>query len=591
MGKDLNQYITKFKPLTTRMDTDYGLYILNEYVMTDPKTKLPLEHVENITLNDPKTFADAVLAILSGDKMKLEITKVSAKKQNDLEQFFRYLLEVNDDILSLQLIENFGSCVDWFSSLRGWVAARVLMLQDNNKSDLMSPEVMPIDPRWLKWEQGARGLDWGSYPVYMDIEQAKATFPDNGNLFTGNVPVQLEYLWDTKNFTIYPYDYDSAGKTWKINMGKTIKMKYGETLVDSIEHKLGMCPIVVLPAPTQPLLTTSAGTFGEALKYQGESIYSCNRNIYPQINKVASTWLTLNMQQFMSPMAFVGDRKFKQMPYGIGIVVELKKGEQLVEIPTKEMSQSAQNLFGQLFSDAQRGSMSNVDYGQTPFELSALAIAQLKDSRDKVFAPRRKVKAALMKRIFTMLREQVMKDSCYKTTVVEEDALIIDEKNPLKSLFADKFNMKISFNSISPEENIANYQLAQMAQQIGISPETILRDIIHSDDPKGELAASGMKIVYDMCPELRMYDAAIHESKGTLSDDQIAEDRAQIIMWKLEQIKQGSMQIPSIPGVASQPKQTIGMNRNSSEKIAAAKRKEAGTLNASKAISAKRTGG
>jgi hypothetical protein len=70
-----------------RMDTDWKIAYLNQFVMTDTKGK-KVSGVANVTMNDPAVYANAITSTLMTSKWQTQITsKVKEFKTHTIEQF------------------------------------------------------------------------------------------------------------------------------------------------------------------------------------------------------------------------------------------------------------------------------------------------------------------------------------------------------------------------------------------------------------------------------------------------------------------------------------------------------------------------
>lgn len=523
---------TRFEKLHNRMDNDLKLWYLEKFVFKDSHNN-PIANADSITLNDTRTFAEKVISYLGTATRRFNCTGAEPEDQRAIEDFYKKVFLFNDEHLSEGIIEPFDFCQDWFSVNRGWVAARVLMIHQGDK---WLPELIPIDPRQLTWKLGKNGIAWGEYKYLRDKDELVGLYGSS---------------------VVSPYDTrDPNGIVFRETWTDTHWDSYvGDTLIDSVEHKLAHCPIVVVPVPTQPLLVGSE----DALSRQGESVYSTVREIYSKLNELASTWATMNKMSFMAPIAFTSpqNRKLTEKPYGIGVVVNLKDNEKFVEIPTKEMSASAQNLFGQLLARWQRGTLPNVDYGELGFELSAVAIAKLTEGRDQVFVPRLRAKAILYKKICRLIKLQY-KTGGYKASIDEDEACYFEDS--LKEVISKKWQIQIDFHAMSPEQNIANYTVAQAGLNIGLSRRAVMRDILKREDWKEDEAQTELENAkkenapyrhYLYCVEaLAERDKHEKDSRGY----KILDTSIKLFMWQIKQMTQGAVEPPEFPHrPASQP--------------------------------------
>jgi hypothetical protein len=212
------------------------------------------------------------------------------------------------------------------------------------------------------------------------------------------------------------------------------------------------------------------------------------------------------------------------------------------------MSPSAQALFQQLFARWERATLSSVNYGQAGDRQSALAIADLKSDRDKVIIPRRLCKSKAYKSVIKTLVRQLNSGKCYQTDVDKDDAVDFD-----RSLFKDKFTINVAFDSVSPQENIANVQLANQYKALGLPMSWIYRNGLRVDDPEGLIRQGKTERMYAMYPEIEMLDAAIALAEGDVNESDINQLKAKIIIKRVtETLEQPLLpQTPSNP--ASQP--------------------------------------
>jgi hypothetical protein len=518
-----------FQPLRTRMDGDLNLHFLEQYIMVG-RDNTPLEQVSNVTLNDPQVFGNAYLSIMEADERTLDVTHTDPSYQRQIESAFNMWLSENDERLSLQMIEPLDFCLSFFAGFRGWIGALPLMYKDGNK---FQPTILPIDTRWMLWENGSRGLKWASYRIRMDKAQAEASYKKK--IDTRDKFVEIECIWEADTYTVM-----------LVNSGE------GEKLA-SVTHGMGFCPVVIVPTPTLPMLINSGVAASDSLRSQGESIFAPVRDLIPKMNEIATVWATINRQQFQSPMVYHGSRDLKaQDIYGFGVVVQLTDTDEKIEpMLMRDMSPSAQALFMQLFARWERATLSSVNYGQAGDRQSALAIADLKSDRDKVILPRRKAKSRAYQNILKMLSRQVRDDKCYNTDI--DDSIEIDAE-----LFRQKFSVKVSFESISPQENVANTQLAiQQVRDLGLPRNFVYRNTLRAGDPEGLIREGKTERIYQLYPELESLDVALQLADGEITEQEINRLKAKIIVKRTAEMLQ-QQQTPEIPNPASQPKVDFG---------------------------------
>lgn len=524
------------EPLHTRQDNDMKLYYLEAFVLKDSnKKKIP--DADSVTLNDPRTYADRVISLLGGAKRRFNV-KGEEKLVRNVETFLNDLYFMNDEDLALQMLESLEFQLDFFSTLRGWVAARVLILKDG---DTLIPEIVPLDPRWCAWDAGKYGLNWGSYRMRMSPQRIEEEY---GHAVPGKKDRDIRCVWTKEEYVVF----------------------MDKTEIRKTSHNLGHCPIVIVPVPTHPSTFSESA---ETIKYQGESVYAANRDVYATLNGFASVWATINKMTFMNPVGFSSPqgRTMEQRPYGIGVVVNLQEGEKFVEIPTKELSASAQNLFGVMMGNSQRGGLPNVDYGELAFELSAVAISKLTESRNVVFQPRLRAKSSLLKRASRLAITQAV-ESGYKVDLPKDtEGLEFEPKN-----LEGKFQISVDYHAVSPEQNVANYTIAQVAKAVGLSDRTIFADVLNLEDPEGEIRQREREYSEKEVPELRLYRYAISLLDAyEKTKEESLQVEAKMIAAKLGMSIQGGKvvggEIEETKQPASQPKLGVKMPLVANEHI------------------------
>jgi len=325
-----------------------------------------------------------------------------------------------------------------------------------------------------------------------------------------------------------------------------------------------------------PYQISSGNDASTDLQYQGEDVYAPVRDTIKYMNEFASIWATLNRQQFDLPIALRTDRDMTDVTLsGYGVKVQLNKGEEFVNIPTRDMSTTAIGLLREMFADFERGTFSSVNYGEAGDRQSALAIADLKSDTDKVKNPRRDCKAIAYRRITNMWRRMINAGKYYETTIDEENGIPEAEFNKIVAdgVFAKKFVVNVKFDSVSPQERIvAAQQAAQLNRECNIPWVEAWRMTNLVDDPEGMYRKAAIEIAGKMSPEVAIYQAALaltNDDKALQS--QIDETMQEILIMRLGEFAQNQSSTPPIvepSNPASQPKQEITTSGGNSNKKA-----------------------
>ncbi len=430
----------------TRQDSDVGYYLLEEFVWQDKAGK-EYSGAENITLNDARTYADKVIATLGTADRQVDITCFDNTDETDwgqiAEDFCKFVIQRAEENLTILGEYPYEDAENWYGCIRGIMAARPLL---KSGGGLWYPELMPIDPRQLAWRNDGLGTALCSINSVM-------TKQDIALQFQTNIKQESAVIDDIWTHT------------------ENIIIMNGKDELRRVQHGLPYNPVIIVPCPTTPLIAGRA----DAIKYQYESIYYAVRFLYEALNKQATAWASSNMMSIFPPMQFVSKdgRKSKSPPYGIRAIMNLRLGEEYKAMPIKDVSISHQAFFGQLMARIQRATMSNIDYGELSQELSALAIKRLEAKNDQIINPRLKAKRELTKRVYKAFIDQFLAGG-YKTDLVEGTGIKLDWK---PSDLSKRFSIFVNYLTVSPEVDVANLNIAQNYQAIGLDEKTIMKKL------------------------------------------------------------------------------------------------------------------
>jgi hypothetical protein len=548
------------------MDNDYLMAMLIDTVLADVNTKEKYEFP--VVLNDAQTFMDRCVAILSADKVNYEITGVDATIQHKLEDFYELCLYINDEQLALRGMNPLRTDQNWYNLYRGWMGSLWLLYEVEGK---IIPSIVASDPRGMTWEYGARGLKQFSYPARMDTQAAQEKY---GKSLPGDKKyTDLKCVWTDTHELVYVASPQSVGVS-----GEPLKSK---------EHEFGICPGVISSVPTQPSTLINNEGYDTKLSRRGESIMAPNRQIYPMLNKLASILASIAQAGWKANTVLKSDNKegFEKDPIGSGKIAQIGKEDSLELWPFRDLSSAMTYLTSILTSNKQKGGLSDINYGQIQFQVASLVVAQLKDDRDGIFVPRRQTNKIHYQQGFNIFRYMAKNGKFYPgdpQVINSDDAIAIDPK-----IFEKKFKISINYTSISPEENISNWTIAKQAEGM-IPREEILRDIIHHADPQGAMEKLALQNAHDVVPGLREFDMAMAAAPGNLSEEKKQEIRTDLIMKYIDNIlaQPAGQTMPSVPGMASQPKLQIGPS--SPEKVSQKNLNQTGQMDA---INARRSAG
>lgn len=499
----------EFSERNSRIDSDLNLFNLVPYVMEDYQGHT-VKGVDNVTLNDPHIMAARVISVISSADPRIEVTgnKLSDDDAGIIEQFLNGAIRSANERNARKLLTTIHNYCTSTTVLQGWAGVRVVLWQSGG--DLIF-DVLPLDMRNVTYEVGSDGLMWAAYKT----KRSKAA-------------IEADYKYEIKGKTAEVIDF------WSVDAHAVLVDK--EPVVDEA-NSIGV-PFVIHPVVIAPL-------FGDkGTKYYGDSIYSANRGLYNEANKQMTILQTHNSLTFRTPMAVLtdeGDKLPDQYPYQAGAMMALKKGEGFAPIPIGDISRSAPFAYAVLNKAVQLGGLPYSEYGTLDFPLSAIAIEKLEGHRDQVFLPRLQTLSLIYRDMSRMMIKQFIEGGV-KAELGEEG-----EEIEYKPQDVDKGKFKIAFkmNTTSPEKNVSNYTIAAAAKNIGMSTDTIFRDILGLENPTEAQDKVLEEMAGQLIPAVQLYNIGmmfLRQAEDLEGDEKKAMNtRAQIVLSMMSQVLQQQM--------------------------------------------------
>lgn len=498
-----------FRDLFARMDTDKDLYFMKAYEMLRPDNQQKMDDVINVTFNDPTTFAMRSIATLGSAQRQtvVEGRNMADKQCTLIENFIDDIGFVIDDWLTKRGFLDLDSFINEQICVRGHIAARSALHKDDKRN--LVPDVLPMDTRYFIYDMGMKGIKWGAHIT----SRSKGAIKDEYNKDVDESTEVMDLYESDKNTIFISQEQEKAQK-----------------------NPYGYPPFVIAQAAAGSWLADS-----DAFQHRGESIFWADRGLFPEMNRTASIFQTLNVGSFAGAVQYesaLGTRakKPKKPPWGIYSVSPVEKGMGYKPFPVNDIRAAARLFYAILYTRIQQGGLSAIDYGNLTFPLSAVAIARLTASRDQVFLPRIQAKAIFYQQLYKMIIKQYIQLGIEAELGREG---FMSSYNP-KELEGD-YQIKFRFFTESKEQEIANYSVANAATPF-VSAYTIRRDILKVPDPEAEDERIAAEQAEKVDEALFLYNRC---SKLIAQDKDI---EARILANKLVRIlraRQGMAELPS----------------------------------------------
>ena len=478
------------EPLRTRMDDDHKLYRLEEFDAG--------EGYQSYTSNEPQVYADKLISWLTSAEMVVRIPYGNSKREdrenNDAkERFLIGLIKAADDRLTARFQPSVRNQMAWFITLRGWYAARALLVKDDDGDT--NVEIQPWDPLHTYWSEGKKGLSWACYK-------------------TKKTPSEIEAIWGVKiqgkdqgddDDTVDVYDfYDSEDNI--VCTDTTVLKK-------RTKHGSDRVPVVIGPVGSNPLVQTITDSGNlDSIEDYGESCYKSSRELFEKHNFMMSVMLELtarSRKQGLKIKSRDGTKTLEEDPYKEGSEIALGQGEDVEPLGLLEMARESGVFMGLISGEMQRGGLPHSIYGQLEFQLSGFAINTLRQGVETVLIPRLQAMEKAHRAIFNLMCDQYITGAFKSFEVSGQDKnrmYFREEVTP--DMIKNAGDVEVSFIGQLPQDEMGKMSMAQIARE-GETP--LLPDVYIRDNILGLQSADQMEdaintqIAESTLPEARLW--------------------------------------------------------------------------------------
>ena len=369
----------EWRELFNRMDTDKEMIYLRKYIMKDAHGRV-IPDIVNVTLNRPALFTAVVESALAKSTEQRVVT--SANKDIDtayIEDCLKASFDSANERRILQGRSTVNAFLDQQFCRRGRGAARVLFQMV--KGELVA-DITPWDTRYVTYEMGEAGLDWCAYKTIRTQDAIEAEY----GVTTEKKTADVLDVWHTQGNEIW-----IAGD------------KHKET-----EHNFGYTPVVVRVVSLGSLLADD-----DYISHYGESLLFLIRTVVPELNRLISIMQTLNLKAVKPPMKQKVKGQGQPSEYedvtDMGTVTRMEPDEDIAKIDYGDAQRSAQMAYGMIDKAIQEGSLSSFDLGTFTQPMSAIALIEIGEGRDQVFAPRLGARGMMNQMLSDMIVDQLIK--------------------------------------------------------------------------------------------------------------------------------------------------------------------------------------
>ena len=398
--KEIETLVTAYEryasELWQRMEDDWQLIKLTEKDDDDGWRKY--------TSNEPRTYFDKFVSMLSGGKLRF--TSPTARAQREKrdresahERFIIGILKANDERLARLGQFPLKVTLAAYIASRGSYFGRCTLVIDPATEETYA-DITPWDPMHVSYGMGAKGLKWVCYKSKKTRAEVRAEYPAWHSQTVGGYFEALNPD-DVADLDVYEW-WDEQNNMVVVD-GQVVKPA---TPHGPLEMRT---PVFFGSVGPLPLIQSLSGLSKSNLKHYGESIFAANRDIYDKLNLVLS--IMLQMVTLSRNRAFIlyspsGSKTVENNPWLEGAQVPLAADDKLELVPLLEIAKEAAGLLGIISAELQRGAFPYPTYGQLSFQLSGYAVRLLGQATDAPLGPRVQAEEQAYSQIANLIRDQ-----------------------------------------------------------------------------------------------------------------------------------------------------------------------------------------
>jgi len=469
----------ELKDLYDRQDQDrrlayYGtLNSSDKYVLTDVNGEKVPRSI-SITMNDAQVYAQTVCSATKAALMQIRVEGLAQDKNSVIEKFLERNIEQSDERRRKSL-HNFVSNQ---ANIRGIVAARWISYVDKAKKKYI-PDCLMMDSRYLSYEEGADGIWWYGYRTNRS-----------------KLAIKTEYGVDIRTEKCECAEYWDGGKN-EVWLDKKLSPK------GTVLNPLGFPPVAIQG------VDRGYGLLDEQhLAHEFESIFMVDRYLYDELNRIASEEATINLK-LVNPayQKETSDMSGKAAPYPdtVGTVTEVPINEKYQLLQVADINQASKMIHGDIMRAIQNGSLSDLDYGNLAFPLSAVAITDMTDIRNKIMIPTFNCLALFYRQLYRLIIAEYIAGGISGFPVGRMGNSAVYTPKDLGD--PDKYTINLKFMPTSKRQDIANLSMSIAAK--GEIPRKVrIREIMQVQNPEEWEQALDSEEAETLDPAIKLYRIA-----------------------------------------------------------------------------------
>ncbi len=474
----VNDLESRARPRFDRYDADERLWNLEQYVLQEVAALAPWRTTDMpvFTSNDPRNLADLYIGALTLHRLEPrgDLLETTSEREEELvslhERFARGVWREVDQLRAQRGEHPFQLALAWFHALRGGSIARVWVDRDEREHPF---RVALWDPRETVWQMGRYGPSFACrhyqaahYEISEAYDQDISQYVDSH----GNVDVYD--AWWQEGASVY--NAVICGGQWLKE--------------PTVHAHLVRVPVFITLAFGSPVGPSRNRQSAVVQNLQWDSIYGANRLMYATYNRAASIYELYLRRGAVGPIGYNAPQPIQKLdealrPFAL-IWLGPKGRMEAVSLPP--MAQEAREYFAALQGHIQRGGVPFTVFGQTPFELSGVAVSQLQGALE--------IRLKRLARSMIRQADNVISEVISQFVRLRKRVQLVgrDKQNrPFLEAFraADlsrKYYLTHDLRTDLPLTRLQEANIALMWKQVGVSLLSIYDEVLHRQDPNWE---------------------------------------------------------------------------------------------------------
>ncbi|MFA5429903.1 MAG: hypothetical protein WC329_01940 [Candidatus Omnitrophota bacterium] len=481
--------MAELSDLQKRMDDDQDFPRNVQYIMQDAKGK-KIDGVVNITINRPLVFRTYVEAALGKSDEKVLVNSDDEKLNTaNIEKIITAIYAQGNAKRGKNGNWKIESVIDQMTCERGSAAMLIVCTKKNDPKtgEYLDIDIVDWDTRYSCFIEGSDGYKQAG----IDTEKTKAQIEsaawavEKGFQISGKSGIQTE-IWTLDKHLFYIDD----------------KEEFGE------DNPFGFVPIAFRRVPIGTMLSDK-----DRLKYEGESIFYPIRSIVKEINRIYSIISTKAIESIKGPIQVKTDKdlgpNFYREATAPGAATSVDETDAIRPIQFNDIKQSALHQLGLLENQLDDATLSRVMRGTLPTGgISAVALLEIERGQGQVLEPRLATRGLLKTSGAEMAIAEIL--------TLNLNSFDIGTKGHKKSWnkkdIEGEYEIQYIYSNKTTETDYARLSIAKGYKDV-LDDLTVLRDVLHRDDPEGDLAKLHRQQLRELVPPLRIYDGVMALSK------------------------------------------------------------------------------